>query len=392
MRLSWWICLPFLGALVVCSLAPGCSERERPARPYTLPTGSTGGAGGGDIFTGTGGGPCVTGGVCGNQLHKISFDVPNLYFVFDRSGSMSDKPVAGSSKTAYTLVRDAAIDLVKSLGPLINVGAALFPQGNIQVDACTDGDEVFPVTAGDPITYEDDEEGPTTQGFRAAISVTSQGGTPISATLSTLDPKLAQLSGRTIMLLLTDGGPNCNPQASCTDEECQPIIEGQCPLGDHCCDPSYPGGGPELCIDRPATLAGIQAVHGLGIDVYVIGVPGSEYYGGLLDEMAEAGGTAQSDAKTKYHKVDEFSKLSAVFAKIAADAISCEFQLEKPPEEKGFTNVYLDCELLPFDPVHGWGWKGDDVVWLHGDACDKLKSGKVAQVQIVTGCPTEVPK
>ncbi len=372
------------------SFAPGCDERQRPGRPgNSLLTASTG-SGGGDIFTGTGGGPCVASGVCGDEVHKISFDVPNLYFVFDRSGSMTEQP-NGGPQTAYGLVRDAAIDLVKSLGPLINVGAALFPHGDIQTNPCTDGDEVFPVTPGDPID-PGGEDGPTTEAFRAAINITPVGGTPVSATLQTLQPKLAKLSGRTIMLLLTDGGPNCNPQASCGDDECQPIIEGQCPLGDHCCDPSYLGGGPELCIDRPATVTAIEAVHALGIDVYVVGVPGSEYYGSVLDEMAIAGGTAQTNSKTKYHKVDEFSKLGAVFAGIAADAISCEFQLETPPQEKGFTNVYLDCDVLPFDPANGWGWKGDDVVWLHGDACEQLKSGKVTQVQIVTGCPTEKPK
>ena len=63
-----------------------------------------------------------------------------------------------------------------------------------------------------------------------------------------------------------------------------------------------------------------------------------------------------------------------------------------PPEEPGFTNVYLDCDLLPQDPANGWLWQDTETVVLQGEACAKLKAGAVSRVHIVTGCPTEVPR
>ena len=191
-------------------------------------------------------------------------------------------------------------------------------------------------------------------------------------------------------MLLTDGGPNCNDAANCGASQCMPNIEGTCLPTENCCAADHPEYGPLLCLDSDPTLAAVQALHDAGIEVYVIGIPGSELYGALLDEMAEAGGTAQMNAPTKYHQVDDLDQLGDVLGAIAADAITCEFLLNDPPEDKGFTNVYLDCELLPFDPIHGWGWIEDHTVWLHGDACEMLKNGEVAEVQVVTGCPTEI--
>jgi hypothetical protein len=322
-------------------------------------------------------------------VRKVNLNAPNIYFVFDRSGSMSDPAAAGSLVTRYAAVRTASIDMVKSLGTLINVGAAVFPQGD---GVCDAGSEVLEITPGDPKS-EDGSSGPTTQAFETRTSGTPSGGTPISATLQELGLPLAEAAGDTIVLLLTDGGPNCNDTAACSASECQAVVEGTCPTGDNCCLPGYPGGGPLLCIDRPATVAAVAAIASLGIEVYVIGIPGSETYSDVLDEMAVAGGTAQVGAP-QYYQVTDLDTLGDVFGSIAAEAISCELALSDTPteEDKSFTNVYLDCELLPFDPIHGWTWLGEDTVWLHGDACEKLKTGGAAEVHIAIGCPTEIPK
>jgi hypothetical protein len=330
---------------------------------------------------------CVEDGLCGNEIHELTFDVPNVYFILDRSGSMAT-PVEDGGGSRYSVVRDAMLSLVKSLGPLINVGAALFPEGNIEADACTDGGEVFKMTHGDPITGS---EGSTTKALRKATDVTPKGGTPISATLDTLEPTLANIKGRTIVLLLTDGGPNCNDDATCGIDECMAAIEGFCEPNENCCEKGSAKYGPGFCVDRTATVQAVAALHDAKVDVYVIGIAGSEYYGSVLDEMAEAGGVPQS-GDTKYHKVDDFGGLGQVFGAIAAEAISCEFVLKDPPPTDDQTNVYLDCDVLPSDPVLGWSWKDDKTVQLNGEACIKLKQGKVSQVQIVTGCPTERPK
>jgi hypothetical protein len=384
-----------LGAtVIVAGYACHNEERDRTFATRPRPVGSTagvGGAGGGLVLTG-GGGPCVEQGVCGHEEHEVKLDVPNVYFVLDRSGSMAEL-VPETGKNRYTHVRDAAVSMVQSLGALINVGAALFPYGNLDEDPCDTGNQVFPVTAGDPKPADPGAPpGPVTTGLSNAVDIVPSGGTPVSATLKSLAPALGGLQGRTLVLLCTDGGPNCNPNASCIAAECMPVIEGVCPGGDNCCAKGYPNGGPELCLDRPATVAAVDALHALGIDVYVIGIPGSEIYASVLDQMAEAGGTAQSTGDAKYHKVEDLTALAGVFEQIAQAAISCTLPLADPPREKGFTNVYLDCDVVALEPIDGWWWIDDATVELRGEACKKLKSGAVSKISVVSGCPTELPK
>ncbi|MCC6524879.1 MAG: VWA domain-containing protein [Polyangiaceae bacterium] len=379
-----WLALAAVVPLVVTSLE-ACSE-DRPGPMQQKKT--TSGAGGGSLFdAGLAGGPpsLDAPGLCGNELHQVVFDAPNLYFVLDRSGSMA-APVAGD--TAYDVVRAAMLSLVKHLGALVRVGAAIFP-GISLGDTCAPGEEVFAVTQGDPV-QPNGTEGPVTTALRFATKVAPSGGTPTSATLEVLLPTLAALPGRTIVLLATDGAPNCNSEASCGLDECQAYLEGYCDPNVNCC---LPGGtaGPLNCVDRPATVAAVEAIHALGIDVYVIGIPGSDLYSGVLDAMATAGGTAHSQFPL-YVKVDDLATLEPTFAAIAAAAITCEFTLSDPPTDKGLTNVYLDGTVVPYDPANGWTWVGDDRVWLHGDACSLLKTGGAVNVQIVSGCPTELPQ
>ena len=368
----------------------GACEREPPRGVAPSSGSGAGGEGGeGGSFNPIDEEGCVPEGACGDEVRKVNFAAPNIYFVFDRSGSMNDSAGNGSIETRFTAVRNASIDMVKSLGTLINIGAAVFPGTQ---DVCGAGGEVMEITPGDPKS-EDGSSGPATETFETRTNGIPNGGTPISATMTALTLPLAEAKGKTVVLLLTDGGPNCNAAATCSMAECQPVVEGTCPVGDNCCAPGYPGGGPLLCIDRPATVAAVAAVAALGMEVYVIGIPGSEVYADVLDEMAVAGGTAQAGTP-QYHQVTDLDDLGDLFGSIAADAISCELPLSDTPteEDKMFTNVYLDCELLPFDPIHGWTWLGEDTVWLHGDACEKLKTGGVAEVHIAIGCPTEVPK
>lgn len=329
--------------------------------------------------------PADADGLCGNHIHEVEItDAPNIYFVLDASGSMHSR--VSSRATRYDRVHDAVVDLVRNLGPLINVGAAVFPLNATAEAPCRPGGEVFPVTPGDPFTARP-EHRTTTARFRAATRVDPIGGTPTAATLTALTPTLTALPGKTIVVLATDGGPNCNSAATCGAEACIANIEQQCP-NENCCTP-HGLSGPEGCLDRDDTVAAIARLAASGIEVHVVGIPGSEFYGDVLDQMALAGGAAQF-VSPFYFKVDDLDTLGNVLAKIAGVVISCEFDLVDPPPEEGQTNVYLDREIVPYDPENGWRWKSPTVVELLGDACQKLKSGRVGQVQIVSGCPTEV--
>jgi hypothetical protein len=383
-----------VSALVACvagalGWVAACSSPGDPAAPR--PGGRTSGGGGDDLFDAgglpDGPPPPDAPGLCGNQLHEVIVDAPNLYFVLDRSGSMA-APAPGG--TRYEAVRDASIDLVRKLGMLVNVGAALFPK-ETRSDGCEAGGQVMSVQPGTPVDAVSGNDGATTKAFASATKSEPVGGTPTAATLEALDSKLSALPGRTIVLLATDGGPNCNGEATCDADQCMTNIEGECPreVG-NCCEPNGPA-GPWMCVDGEATVSAVAALAALDVPVYVIGIPGSEIYADVLDEMAIVG-KVPKPGPPFYYRVDDLSALGEVLGSIASVVVSCEFTLPEAPPEEGMTNVYLDAQVLAQDPTHGWTWEGDTVIVLHGDACARLKAGQVGQVQIVSGCPTEVAK
>ena len=382
-----------LAAIVVAgtlslALSGACSGRAAPS--YGTGSSSSSGAGGagGEGFNLGQGGGCDSLGACGSEIHQVTFDAPNIYFVIDASGSMADLE-PGTNKSRYNLVRAAATEVILNLGPRINVGAAVFPYGDLNQSPCSPGEEVMAITPGDPTG---DDTG-TVAMFEAATKLSPFGGTPVAATLENLVPNLSAAAAerRTIVLLLTDGGPNCNPDLVCGVSGCMPNIEGVCVPTENCCAVDHPSGGPLLCLDDQATIAAVGDVAALGVDVYVIGISDSALYASTLDAMAVAAGTAEPGSPS-YQQVTDLSALESTFSKIAAEAVSCELSVGDPPADKGFTNVYFDCDVVTYDPAQGWDWLDDGTIRLNGASCAKLKSGEVSEVKIATGCPTEVPE
>lgn len=322
---------------------------------------------------------------CGNEFHKVVVKSPLLYFVMDASGSM--KELAEGKHSRYEVLHDAAEELVASLGPLIRVGAAVFPFEATTADACAVGKEVLAPTPGD-------KSGKVAQLFGSKTNVVPSGGTPTAATLFALAPKFQNAfedtAGPEVVLLVTDGGPNCNASLSCDAESCVPNIDGICPKEQgNCCAP--PTGTGANCLDKGSALEAIHEITSHGAFVYVIGLNVVDAYESTLAQMAIVGGAPQPGPPF-YYRVNDLEALAATFGAIAANLISCEIALVDPPSDQGLTNVYLDGVALPQDPTDGWIWSGTDEIILVGAACQKLKTGKVTDVQVVTGCPTEIPK
>src|SRR5688572_21322406 len=137
-----------VSALAMAGALYGCDGQLRvPPFSTTATTGTSAanGAGGGSLLTTGAGGSCDLD-ACGTEVHAIQFNAPNIYFVIDASGSMSEL-VPNKNKTRYAVVRSEAINFVTSLGQLINVGVALFPSKS---GGCLPGNEVMPVKKGDP--------------------------------------------------------------------------------------------------------------------------------------------------------------------------------------------------------------------------------------------------
>jgi hypothetical protein len=223
------------------------------------------------------------------------------------------------------------------------------------------------------------------------------GGTPAAATLTKELPTLAALTGKTFVVLITDGAPNCNADLSCTADGCIPNIEGlslgpeDCVAPVNCCEPSSTIPDANLsCVDGQATLEAVQALATAGIATYVVGMPGSEPYARLLSSMAQVGGTAR-DGDPKYYSVADTDVLEASLKGIAASvSISCDIPLDYDPPDPNFVNVYFDGVLVEYDPKDGWEWTKDGHVAIRGSSCDELSAGDVLEVQVLAGCKTVV--
>lgn len=384
----------------------GCASKERP------PLISDDGAGGeGTGATGGGlnipGGDCEgpptpdTAGLCGNEVVPIEVEKPNLYFLLDTSGSMEER-IAGSSKTKLLAAKDAIFEVASELGHRIRYGLAHYPSDAEGTFGCGSGAELFSVRSGDPIECVNrDPGGPVLDDFETVLrKLRAEGGTPLSGALAALGPSILALEGKTAVILLTDGAPNCNLNAVCGVDRCtlnveELLVAGRaCDDSFNCCDPAnmeelgFPNAGAN-CVDDGASIASLERLREAGIPTYVIGVPGTEAYAEVMNGLAEAGGTARSGTE-KYYDVGSETELLETLKSLGASlSQSCEITLEKRPTNPFSLNVYLDAELLENDEDDGWTLDGA-VVTLAGDACRKVRSGDVNQIQVVTGCETVI--
>lgn len=375
-------------ALVLATSAAvgwGCGDKDRPPLASGTFTPSAGGGEGNEGGTGFGNsggtkppgcGVLADGGVCDCVDVALFADAPNIYFVLDHSGSME---VGGK----WSSIRVTLGKLMRGIGPRANFGATMYPSNA----SCGTGTEVMSVRPGDPPSSSTD--GPTTLQLLTVTNRPPSGGTPTAASLTYALDRVRNLPGKTFVILATDGGPNCNAAGGCDVTQCIPNIEsaGGCsPVGQSCCAP--PVGGPEGCLDTTASVAAVSALKAAGVPVYVIGVPGSQPYASVLNQMAAAGGTGN------YFAVDAASETALLTAlrKVAAKIIAtCTFQLNKPPEDPTGVNVYLDDVVLPKEPANGWTLDGSSVT-LTGEACRRVLDGEVLDVRIIAGCPTVIPR
>jgi hypothetical protein len=374
-----------IGAILTVASAPACGTKYPAVVSNEIRDGGEEAEGAAIDLTSPGVPSCNTGpedGVCGCLDLPLLTKAPNLYFILDRSGSMSD-----SNK--WNTIRTAISQMMTDLGPRANFGAAVFPAPDDASNACAAGVEVESVRPGDSPAGR---RGPTNEYLIEATNIPAAGGTPTAATIRNLTPRLASLHDPTFAIVATDGGPNCDADIQCTAADCMLNIEssvaGCTPDGTlDCCSASEYG--PTSCLDGTATVDAIRALRARGVDTFVMGIPGSGPYAAILDEMAEAGGTARS-SKPYYYPVlstDEGAFYGAL-SKIAAHATgTCLLPLGQPPKDPSLLNVYLGGAVVPEEGPNGWTY-ADASVTLLGASCDEVLSGDVLDVRVVEGCPT----
>jgi hypothetical protein len=288
---------------------------------------------------------------------------PTLYFVIDRSGSMAQNG-------KWSAVRGALAGLVTRLGARAKVGVALFPDE--LGDGCGAGAEALAPRTG--VTPND---------IYAATSHDPQGGTPLHATLQALAPRLtASRDEQLAVVVVTDGGPNCDSTLTCTAARCTEnidAIQGCPPEGPSCCDDNGIA-GPQGCLDDQGSARAVAALFGQNVRTFVLGVPGSEPYAATLDALAVAGGTARASTP-RYYPVGDADGAAlgqALEAIVQASETGCDLDLASWVDATR-ASVSLAGVPYPLDATDGWTIS-DRRLTLHGAACVRRRSG--AQVKV----------
>jgi hypothetical protein len=362
--------------------------------------------------------PADDAGLCGRLHIPVVVDRPNLYFVVDASGSMLGEMDAPNSDgfipSRYDAARAAIRDVLQGVGHRVSYGATLFPAADPggTGPACPVGEEIFPTQPGDDVSYRiSGRIGPVLETLLGRLRRRAPSGmTPTAATIRDLEAKLVNLPGKSYVILLTDGAPNCNPATPCGSATCTINVEGGCDPANpslNCCDPSF-GQGYLYCTDADSTIAAVTNLAKKEIPTFVVGMPGTFSYQELLDDVAIAGGTSRA-TRPYYYPVNGSADLTATLQNIALQiAIQCHVTLTSPPPDRNLVNVYFDKRVVKLDPENGWAWGtpdggsvtveggldaasgGPTRIDIVGEACDELKRGDVFELQVVAGCPSVV--
>jgi hypothetical protein len=333
----------------------------------------------------------------------------NMLALIDKSGSMADESVYGSSKWgALVGALTTAFEGVED-NPELSIGLALFPASDVPFD-CVGGNSCCEVksTVDHPIELAEESVGP----INDILNKTEPGGlTPTSAALDLAYDyfEANQFEGDNYVLLATDGGPNCNSSLDCGMEECTRNLDRQC--GDdwettNCCQTEALRA---WCVDHEETRSKIEDLADKGIKTIVVGIPGTEAYTDWLNAFAKAGKAVAPEGESFYEVAAEGGEeaLTETFTGITQDLVnSCNMQMSQTPPawDTSLVNIAIDCKVVP----KGGGTTTDDdgneielednwvidaetdpptVVFPEdGEYCQTIKKG-VDRVDIVIGCP-----
>jgi hypothetical protein len=273
----------------------------------------------------------------------------------------------------------------------VNYGATLFPRG---AETCDSGEEIRELGAGDDVSFAlSGELGPELRSFMFSIRRRAPvGATPVAMALEALASPLASAGPNTYVFLVTDGGPNCNPSFRCGVDACMPNLEKLrlsaelvCDDSFNCCDESV--FGPANCLDTEGSMDAVGRLAAAGVKTIVIGMPGSEIYADVLDQLAVTGGAARPEAP-HYYRVSDAEALQATVSALGLTvAMSCTIELSEPPPDPTLVNLFFDGELVPSDPADGWTFADERTVVVQGAACALIEAGQVLQADVIAGCP-----
>jgi hypothetical protein len=160
-------------------------------------------------------------------------------------------------------------------------------------------------------------------------------------------------SNSKVILLATDGNPNCGSAAPSVYE-----------------------------VDVEGTTVAITQARDAGYLVYVIGIGQVEN----LEAFAEAGGTGS------YYPGQSPAQMSQALAAISR-AAGCTFAIDSTPSDPSSVGVYLDRTIVPKEASNGWTFGASPrAIVLHGSSCDRTLADPTSVVQVLfLGCGEPFP-
>ena len=311
-----------------------------------------GGAGGGNVpdagsgSSGTGG----DGGSCGSVVLRADHVPGKVVVVFDQSDSMSQ--AFGDAGPKWKVASAAVVAAVSALQDELEVGAVFQPTAGASggVSSCP---PVAPISQPPqiPITDGGDFLSEWTAHFQPPWTLLL--GTPLGdALVQTNDALSSPSPGKTAVVVLTDGQPNCGETLS-------------------------------------GILAPVQQMAERGIKTWVVGLPGASGVKVLMD-IADAGGTGT------YLLPSDNAALQGALAQITSNAIDqCTITLSPPPADP--TQVHLVVtsasngavtQIAQNQPGGGWSISNGTTVTLLGSTCSTAEAGGYSQIEFDYGCVT----
>ena len=300
---------------------------------------------------------------------------PEVFLVVDRSGSMLDEGTT-PGMTLWEELMQATSLVLDQFESQIQFGLLMYPSED---DECVAPGHQVQVDIFNKLDIE------------AELSTTTPyGGTPTAAAIRNASHSLEWLGdtgSEKFVILLTDGGPNCNffldaNPCSCalTDQSwcCTNYPNGECYFG-------------QYCLDDIETTSEIQSLHeDEGVDTFVIGLEGTSQFAETLNDMANAGGRPQA-GPTSYYDASNQAALTEALEEIAGSLISCRIELDEPPYDPNLVYIYVDGEEVPRDPSDGWNYTDDTYteIELLGSYCETLKDGEDHELTATFACDVD---
>lgn len=327
---------------------------------------------------------------CGASALQAKPRPVNVVILLDRSASMDTALSATEPKTRWQAMREALNTALTAVQDKVAFGLKLFPDST-QDCAVTQAGLAVNLTSGSSSVTAIDQ---------AIAAATPGGGTPIADALKQVDDYFttgagSTLEGDRVVLLATDGAPNCNSAVTCDATACIPNIEHPLP------DPSINmcQSDTTQCLDDARAEQQVTALLSHGVKTAVVGIPGTEYtqYKAILNQLGAAGGLSNPDPNYDYFPVSAASGvagLETTLENITANLIvSCKLQLTSEPPEIGLLNVVIDGNTVPQANANGWSIDASTsppTVVLSGTTCDYMEQHGAQSVDITYGCPTVV--